>query len=86
MNKKFGIRKIGCSMSWTRYILSVKNLKLMVTKLTAVKMTLPTIKMIKLTKPILLSTQKAKTRMLQQQPQDGMNVWYLLTVDFKNWD
>ena len=59
----------------------------MVTTLTAVKVTIPTIKiMMSMSSPQILTKkmsliQMTKTRLLQQQPQeDGMNVWYLHTA------
>ena len=59
----------------------------MVTTLTAVKVTIPTIKiMMSMSSPQILTKkmsliQMTKTRLLQQQPQgDGMNVWYLHIV------
>ena len=60
----------------------------MVTTLTAVKVTIPTIKiMMSMSSPqMMILTKKmspiqmTKTRLLQQQPQDGMNVWYLHIV------
>ena len=61
----------------------------MVTTSTAVKVTIPTIKiMMSMSSPQMMiltkkmsSIQMTKTRLLQQQPQgDGMNVWYLHIV------
>ena len=57
----------------------------MVTTLTAVKVTIPTIKiMMSMSSPQMTkkmsSIQMTKTRLLQQQPQDGANVWYLHIV------
>ena len=59
----------------------------MVTTSTAVKVTIPTIKiMMSMPSPQILTKkmsliQMTKTRLLQQQPQgDGMNVWYLHIV------
>ena len=59
----------------------------MVTTSTAVKVTIPTIKiMMSMSSPQMMiltkkmsSIQMTKTRLLQQ-PQDGMNVWYLHIV------
>ena len=56
----------------------------MVTTSTAVKVTIPTIKiMMSMSSPQMTkkmsSIQMTKTRLLQQ-PQDGMNVWYLHIV------
>ena len=58
----------------------------MVTTLTVVKVTIPTIKiMMSMSSPQILTKkmsliQMTKTRLLQQQPQDGANVWYLHIV------
>ena len=52
----------------------------MVTILTAVKVTIPTIKIIMILTEKMSLIQMTKTRLLQQQPQDGMNVWYLHIV------